>query len=445
MASILIVDDDTAIRTHLAAGVRELGHEAEVAADATEALAVMDRSAFDVVVSDVRMAGMDGLTLLRELRRRHPDTGVVLMTAYATVPDAVEAIRSGAYDYLVKPFSLEQVALVLARLLELQTLRHENRALRQAVEVPLPLESRQPTMQQLLSTARRAAASDATILVTGERGVGKNVMAAAIHRWSPRSSGPFVAIPCATLADHLLESELFGHVRGAFPGAWRDKPGGLEAAEGGTAFLDDVGELPLELQAKVLRFLEERRFERVGGTDTITATTRIIAATSRDLGVEVRAGRFREDLFYRLNVIALRLPPLRDRREDLPALTDDLLTTLALRHHRRGLMVTPGARRAIEKYPWPGNVRELINALERAVVLARGDTITAEDLPDKVLDPAAGFSAPPMATAPGSLEDVERAHVQRVLAESATLEEAATRLGIDSTTLWRKRKRWGLD
>jgi DNA-binding NtrC family response regulator len=356
MASILIVDDDTAIRTHLAAGVRELGHEAEVAADATEALAVMDRSAFDVVVSDVRMAGMDGLTLLRELRRRHPDTGVVLMTAYATVPDAVEAIRSGAYDYLVKPFSLEQVALVLARLLELQTLRHENRALRQAVEVPLPLESRQPTMQQLLSTARRAAASDATILVTGERGVGKNVMAAAIHRWSPRSSGPFVAIPCATLADHLLESELFGHVRGAFPGAWRDKPGGLEAAEGGTAFLDDVGELPLELQAKVLRFLEERRFERVGGTDTITATTRIIAATSRDLGVEVRAGRFREDLFYRLNVIALRLPPLRDRREDLPALTDDLLTTLALRHHRRGLMVTPGAR--------PGH-REVSLARER--------------------------------------------------------------------------------
>jgi NtrC-family two-component system response regulator AlgB len=337
------------------------------------------------------------------------------------------------------------VGLVLARLLEVQTLRHENRALRRAIEAPLPLESRNPAMQQLLATARRAAASDATMLVTGESGVGKNVMAAAIHRWSPRSSGPFVAIPCATLADHLLESELFGHVRGAFPGAWRDKPGGLEAAEGGTAFLDDVGELPLELQAKVLRFLEERRFERVGGTDTITATTRIIAATSRDLGVEVRAGRFREDLFYRLNVIALRLPPLRDRREDLPALTDDLLTTLALRHHRRGLMVTPGARRAIEKYPWPGNVRELINALERAVVLARGDTITAEDLPDKVLDPAAGFSAPPMATAPGSLEDVERAHVQRVLAESATLEEAATRLGIDSTTLWRKRKRWGLD
>jgi NtrC-family two-component system response regulator AlgB len=445
MASILIVDDDTSIRTHLAACVCELGHEAEVAADATEALAVMDRTAFDVVLSDVRMAGMDGLALLRELRRRHPDAGVVLMTAYATIPDAVDAIRSGAYDYLAKPFSLEQVGLVLARLLEVQTLRHENRALRRAIEAPLPLESRNPAMQQLLATARRAAASDATMLVTGESGVGKNVMAAAIHRWSPRGSRSFVTISCTTLVEHLLESELFGHVRGAFTGAWRDKSGRLEAAEGGTAFLDEVGELPPELQAKLLRFLEERRFERVGGTDTITVGTRIIAATSRDLGAEVRAGRFREDLFYRLNVIALRLPPLRERREDLPALTDDILTTLSLRHQRPGLTLTPAARRAIATYPWPGNVRELINALERAVVLACGDTITAEDLPDQVIAPAAGLPAPSIATVHGSIEDMERAHVQRVLADSATLEEAATRLGIDSTTLWRKRKRWGLE
>src|SRR5262245_24281392 len=257
MANILIVDDDTGIRTHLAAGVRELGHEVEVTADATEALAVMDRGAFDVVLSDVRMAGMDGLALLRELRRRHPEAGVVLMTAYATIPDAVEAMRDGAYDYLVKPFSLEQVRLVIARLLEVQTLRHENRALRHALEVPLPLESRNPTMQHLLATARRAAASDATLLVAGERGGGKDVMAAAIHRWSPRGGRRFVTIPCTTRPEHLLESELFGHVRGAFTGAWRDKPGGLEAADGGTALLDEVGELPLELQAKLLRFLEE--------------------------------------------------------------------------------------------------------------------------------------------------------------------------------------------
>jgi two-component system, NtrC family, response regulator AlgB len=345
-------------------------------------------------------------------------------------PEALRGEAAGEERRRLKVFGL-----VLARLLEVQTLRHENRALRQAVEAPLPLESRNPTMQQILATARRAAASDAAVLVTGENGVGKTVMAAAIHRWSPRASRTFVTIPCTTLAENLLESELFGQVRGAFTGAWRDKPGSLETAEGGTAFLDDVAELPPEPQTKLLRFLEERRFERVGGTDTVTVSTRIVAATNRDLGAEVRAGRFREDLFYRLNVIALRLPSLRDRREDLPALTDDILTTLALRHQRRGLTLTPGARRAIEKYPWPGNVRELINALERAVVLARGDTITAEDLPDQVLAPAAGLPSPSIATVPASLEDVERAHVQRVLAESPTLEEAATRLGIDSTTL----------
>ena len=445
MPRVLIVDDDISIRTHLASYVRDLDHEVEAAGDAMEALAAMDGGAFDVIFSDVRMAGMDGLTLLREIRLRHPESGVILMTAYATVPDAVEAMRSGAYDYLVKPFSLEQVGLVLARLLEVQTLRHENRALREAVEGPLPLESRSPAMQQVLATARRAAASDATILVTGESGVGKNVMAAAIHRWSPRSSRPFVTITCTTLAEHLLESELFGHVRGAFPGAWRDKPGRLEAAEGGTAFLDEVGELPPELQGKLLRFLEERRFERVGGSETIIVSTRIIAATSRDLGDEVRAGRFRDDLFYRLNVIALQLLPLRGRREDLPALTDQILAALCLRHQRPGLALTPGARQAIAAYPWPGNVRELINALERAVVLTGGDAITANELPDQVAAPVAGLPAPSIAKAHGSLRDLERAHVQRVLAEATTLEEAATRLGINTTTLWRKRKRWGLE
>src|SRR5438552_12814271 len=262
--------------------------------------------------------------------------------------------------------------------------------------------SRPPAMQQVLATARRAAASDATILVTGESGVGKNVMAAAIHRWSPRSSRPFVTITCTTLAEHLLESQLFGHVRGAFPGAWGDKPGRLEAAEGGTAFLYEVGELPPELQAKLLRFLEERRFERVGGNETITVSTRIIAATSRDLGEEVRAGRFREDLFYRLNVIALQLPPLRGRREDLPALTDQILAALCLRHQRPGLALTPGARQAIAAYPWPGNVRELINALERAVVLTGGDAITANELPDQVAARVAGLPAPSIAKAHGS-------------------------------------------
>src|SRR6266478_1171282 len=389
------------------------------------------------------MAGMDGLALLRELRRRHPESGVILMTAYATVPDAVEAIRSGAYDYLVKPFSLEQVGLVLARLLEVQTLRHENRALRQAVEAPLSLESRNPTTLQILTIARRAAASDATILVTGESGVGKNVMAAAIHRWSPRGGRAFVTVACTTLAEHLLESELFGHVKGAFTGAWKDKPGRLEAAEHGTVFLDEVGDLPLELQGKLLRFLEQHRFERVGGGETITVDARVLAATNRDLEADVAAGRFREDLFFRLNVIPIRLPALRERPEDLPALIDHVLATLCSRHRRPALSLAPEARRALHAYRWPGNVRELVNTLERAVVLSRGDTIRAEDLPDRLLEPPPAAPATPEAGL--SLEDVERRHIVQVLAESSTLEDAAARLGINVTTLWRKRRRYGIE
>ncbi len=445
MARVLIVDDDPGIRTHLTTYVRDLGHDAVVVADGVAALAAAQRAAFDVVLSDVRMAGLDGFALLRELRRLHPETGVVLMTAYATVPDAVEAIRAGAYDYLVKPFSLDQVAILLNRLIALQALQQENRTLRHALNAPPLLEFRNPAMQRILETARRAAASEATVLLTGESGVGKNVLAAAMHEWSPRAARQFVTIACTTLVEHLLESELFGHVRGAFTGAWRDKPGRLEAAEGGTAFLDEVGDLPGEVQAKLLRFLEERRFERVGSTNTIMVSTRIIAATNRDLANEVHAGRFREDLFYRLNVISVRLPPLRDRREDLAGLVEHVLRMLAVRHRRSRLTLTPAARRAIEAYSWPGNVRELVNALERAVVLTRGDQIDVDGLPDRVLAPEADAFAPSVVPDSASLAELERRYVQRVLAESPTLEEAAARLGINPTTLWRKRKRWGLD
>ncbi len=444
MANLLIVDDEKNIRAHLARYVRGLGHVAETAENAAEALAALDRADMDVILSDVRMAGMDGLALLREIRRRRPEAVVVLMTAYATVPEAVEAMRAGAYDYLVKPFSLDQVGLLLQRVLEVRALRRENRTLRRVFDEPALLDSASPVMQRAIAVARQAAASDVTVLLTGESGTGKNVLARAIHAWSGRRTEPLVTISCTTLAEHLLESELFGHVRGAFTGAWKDKPGRLEAAEGGTVFLDEVGEVPPELQAKLLRFLEEHRFERVGGAETIAVDARLVAATNRRLEAEVEAGRFREDLFFRLNVVAIELPPLRERIDDLPALTDHLLAGLAARHHRHEVRLSPEARRALAAYRWPGNVRELLNTLERALVLSRSDVIGADDLPDRLLAPAPA-GATPAAPAALSLEELERRHIEHVLADSATLEEAAARLGINPTTLWRKRKRYRIE
>jgi NtrC-family two-component system response regulator AlgB len=444
MATIVVVDDEKNIRNHLATYVAGLGHNVETAADAATALTVIERRSADVVFSDVRMAGMDGLALLREIRQRRPETLVVLMTAYATVPQAVEAMRAGAYDYLVKPFSLELVGLLLDRVLEVQTLRRDNRTLRQVVDEPALLESASPPMQRALSIARQVAATDASVLLTGESGTGKNVLAAAIHRWSPRHAGPFVTVACTTLSEHLLESELFGHVKGAFTGAWKDKPGRLEAADGGTVFLDEVGDMPPDLQMKLLRFLQEHQFERVGSSATIGVDVRIIAATNRDLEADVRTRRFREDLYFRLNVVGIRLPALRERSEDLSQLIDHLLMMQRARYHRAALELAPEARAALLAYRWPGNVRELVNVLERAVVLARGDTVRAEDLPDSLLTPE-GPMAAAAGEAPGSLEDLERRHIQQVLAEAATFEEAAARLGINPTTLWRKRKRYGIE
>jgi len=443
MASILIVDDEPHIRTHLARHVRSLGHDVTEATDAASALATLASTPIDVVLSDVRMADMDGLALLREVKRRGPETVVLLMTAYATVPQAVEAMRAGAYDYLVKPFGLEEVDLRLSRVFEMQTLRRDNRRLRDAVDEPMLLMSASPSMRRALATAERAATSDVFVLLTGESGTGKTVLGRQIHLWSPRWRGPFVTISCTTLAEHLLESELFGHVRGAFTGALKDKVGRVEAAAGGTLFLDEVGELPPDLQAKLLRFLEDHRFERVGGTTTLAVDARIVAATNRDLDAEVASGRFRPDLYFRLNVVGIHLPAVRERREDVTTLIDHVLAGMAARHNRPAIHLAPAARVLLEAYPWPGNVRELVNALERATVLSGADTIEVEDLPDRLLapHPAAEDAAPDAA----SLEEMERRHIVRTLAESSTLEEAAARLGINVTTLWRKRKRYVIE
>ncbi|HYA34623.1 MAG TPA: sigma-54 dependent transcriptional regulator, partial [Candidatus Binataceae bacterium] len=362
MARLLVVDDEKNIRRSLAAFFESLGHTVDSAESGEQGLAALTTKTYDLVLSDYRMAEVSGLELLKEIKRRQPDTLVILMTAYATVETAVAAMKAGAYDYITKPFTLEQVQVLVERALQLQGLREENRQLRETIgETPL-LESQSPAMVRLLETGRQAASSEATILLTGESGTGKNVLARQIHLWSPRQTHPFVVVNCTTLSEQLLESELFGHVRGAFTGAVKDKPGRVEAADGGTIFLDEIADLTPALQTKFLRFVQEQSFERVGGDRTFRVDARIIAASNRDLEAEVAAKRFREDLFYRLNVITLRVPSLRERREDILALASWMLREAGVRNHRPGMRFSAAAASALVNYTWPGNVRELRNA-----------------------------------------------------------------------------------
>ncbi len=442
MANILVVDDDRNIRRMIAATFDSAGYQVTEADCAEQALKLFPEATADLVLSDVRMAGMNGFGLLTELKRLNPGLPVIMMTAFASIADAVEAMRHGAYDYIPKPFTTEQIRRVVARALELQSLRAENRSLRTRLErlsQPLPLLTLGPQSRKLAELAAQVSSSDATVLLTGESGTGKSMLAAYIHRLSPRKDGPFVEVACTTLSEHLLESELFGHVRGSFTGAFKDKPGRLEAAEGGTVFLDEIGDLPLALQVKLLRFLQEKTFERVGGADTIEINARIVAATNQNLEQFVREKRFREDLYYRLNVIEIRVPPLRDRPGEIVPLAEYFIERAAEMHHRPALKLSDEARGALSGYSWPGNIRELKNLIERAVVLSRGDTITLTDLPDKVL-------ATSRREDQGlTLEDLERRHIQLVLEQAVTLEEAADMLGINVATLWRKRRKYGMD
>jgi two-component system, NtrC family, response regulator AlgB len=444
MAKLLIVDDEKNIRAHLATFFESCGHRVQTAESGRRALEMLSGGEpVALVLTDYRMAELNGLELLQQIKRQAPETVVILMTAYATIENAVAAMKAGAYDYLAKPFSLDQIRHVVERALEVQNLRAENRALRDTVEERPLLDSHARAMNQLLDTARQAAASEATILLTGESGTGKNVLAHQIHRWSSRGQHPFVVVNCTTLSEHLLESELFGHVRGSFTGAIKDKPGRLEAADGGTVFLDEIGDLSLALQTKFLRFVQEQSFERVGGNETIRVNIRIIAASNRDLVTEVAEHHFREDLFYRLNVITLRVPSLRERPEDILPLAERMLQTEATRNRRPQLRFSPEASAALTHYRWPGNVRELRNAVERAVVLARGDVIAPEHLPDNLFRESSVSTV--LASATGSLEELERELIMRVLAESPTLEDAAHTLGINASTLWRKRRRYKID
>jgi two-component system, NtrC family, response regulator AlgB len=444
MARLLVVDDEKNIRDGLQHLFQSQKHQTFVAESGRDALAVLAREGeMDLVLSDWRMAEMNGLELLKEIKSRFPATIVMLMTAYGTIQNAVVAMKAGAYDYVTKPFSLEEIEHAVERALEVRELRAENRSLKNSINgVPL-LESANPQFRAVVETAYAAASSDAAILLTGESGTGKNVLARQIHEWSPRRDRPFVTVNCTTLSEHLLESELFGHVKGSFTGAIKDKPGRLEAANSGSVFLDEIAELPQALQTKFLRFLQDERFERVGGEDTIQVDARIVAATNRDLPLEISAGRFRSDLYYRLNVIGLHVPALRDRPEDILTLAENILREAAARNSRTGLQLSDDARKALVSYSWPGNIRELRNAIERAVVLSRGTILRRDDLPDILFQ---SVSAKSIATSDeATLEQIEFEHIRRVLALAPTLEDAAATLGIGVATLWRKRKRYHLE
>jgi len=448
---ILVVDDDFAHRTMLKTLVGGWGYEVREADDGATAVEAVANEPFDLVLMDIRMANVSGIEALEEIRAFNPVLPVILMTAYASVETAVGALKKGAYDYLTKPLDFDELRLALERALEHRHLKEENRMLRESLGAHFDrgnLIGRSAAMTKLLDLVAQVAPSEATVLVTGESGTGKEMIAGAIHTNSPRKTGPFVRINCAAITETLLESELFGHEKGSFTGADRRKEGKFRLADRGTIFLDEVSEMSLGMQVKLLRVLQEREFTRVGGEDVIRVDVRVIAATNRDLLRAVAEGRFREDLFYRLNVVSLRVPPLRERREDIPLLAQHFLKTFAERNRKTLQGFTPRAMDRLLRYPWPGNVRELMNTIERGVVLCRADVLDEEDvapvLEAETPQAAAGQTAAAV-PAVSSLEDVEKATILKTLDEaSGNKSEAARRLGITRRTLHLKLKKYGL-
>jgi NtrC-family two-component system response regulator AlgB len=440
----LVVDDDKNIRVTLNACLEGIGFEVVEAATPAAALAAVATRPFDVAFLDLRLRDESGLELLPRLLAESPGLPVVVVTAYATVDTAVRALQGGASDYLPKPFTPDQIRVVVQRISDARGLRRRVFDLEQRLRDGVPeidLATESPALRAVLETVRRAALSDAPVLLRGESGTGKGVLARALHAQSPRSARPFVVVNCPTLSGELLASELFGHTRGAFTGAVRDQAGRVEAAEGGTLFLDEIAEIAPALQAKLLRFLQDREYERVGENRTRRADVRIVAATNRDLAADVAAGRFREDLYWRLAVVEIAVPPLRERPEDVLRLARAFLAFFDRAAKRRAQTLSPDAERALAGYAWPGNVRELRNAMERCAILWPADAVEPAALPERI---AGAAHAGPRVGDDVTIDALEREHVARVLARAATLEEAARILGIDESTLWRKRKRYGL-
>jgi two-component system, NtrC family, response regulator PilR len=452
VSRILVVEDEAGMRTLLRIVLEKDGHQVFTAADGAAGLAVVAQESLDLVIADIRMPGLDGVGLLTAIRERGLDLPVIMVTAYASSESAIQAMKHGAFDYLTKPFKMDEIKLVIQRALETRQPSGEPRTRTPDDEPALRgIIGRSAKMVELYKLISRIAIVDSTVLVTGESGTGKELVARTIHYNSPRGAKPFVAINCGALPEELLESELFGHVKGSFTGAIAHKAGLLEVASGGTVFLDEVAETSPRLQVKLLRFLQDRVFRRVGGTEDLEVDVRIMAATNRNLEQMVQVGAFREDLFYRLNVILLDIPPLRERRDDIPLLASSILEVFAARAGRPSMRIGPAAMAVLMAHGWPGNVRELENVLERAVALAVDDEIRPETLPASVRQPA----APPALTAPelpagASLDQIVADLEQRLLRQALertgwNQTKAAHLLGINFRSFRYRARKYGLD
>ena len=471
MSRILVADDEANIRKVLAALLRRDGHDVETVADGAEALSVLDAEStgMDVVISDLRMPKLDGLSLLREVAAKHPEIPVIVITAHGTIDTAVEAMKAGAFDYLQKPFEQEELRLIVDKAVRTRELarrdlrrQHGPDDSRSFGDTLSLIAGSSPSMHEVVEIIRRVASTPSTVLIMGESGTGKELVATALHEGGMRNERPFIKINCAAIPSTLMEAELFGHEKGAFTGAVASKPGRFELADGGTLFLDEIGEIPTEMQVKLLRALQESEFERVGGVKTIGVDVRLIAATNKNLEKEVSEGRFREDLYYRLAVVPLRLPPLRERRADIPSLVEHFLDKYNRRLDRRVSVVEPEAMAMLQAYSWPGNIRELENVMERTLLFTDGETIGPDDLPEPVRDrtsslPRASIgdtdACEPGANGETSMKDIvrqaaqalERDLISRALeSTSGNVTRAAQRLRISRKSLQLKMKELGL-